>query len=558
MSDDKYVVGIDYGTLSGRAIIVRVSDGEEMGSAVKEYTHAVMDKTLTAHKDEPLPPDYALQYPEDYIEVLKIAVPEAIRESGVDPKDIIGIGTDFTSATVMPTDDSGWPLCMRREFADHIHAYVKLWKHHGAQAEADQIIEVARRRGEKWLKRYGDTLSSEFAIPKLFETFHKDRAVYDEMTHFVDAVDWIVWMLTGNYVRSAGATGYKALFQDGQFPSREFFAELDPDFANVVEEKLSAPVGQLGDKAGQLTEEAAHWTGLVAGTPVAVGNIDAHVTAPAGIAVEDGQLTAILGTSSVYVVSGKDLVEVPGMFGVVDGGLVKGSWGFEGGQSAVGDIFAWFVNNCVPPAYVEQAHGRGISVHTLLTEKAEQQEIGQHGLVALDWHNGNRSILVDSNLSGMILGQTLTTSPEDQYRALLEATAFGFRRIIEQFQDAEVPITEVVAAGGLLKNKFLMQMYSDVTRLPLSLAVSNYAGALGSAIHGAVACGAYPDVPTAAAAMGKKIPKAYTPNEEASKLYDELYAEYKILHDYFGRRQNEAMYRLKDIKRRASSRKHGH
>ncbi len=556
MSDEKYVCGIDYGTLSGRAIIVRVSDGEEMGSAVHEYKNAVMDRVLTAHENEPLPPDFALQYPEDYIEVLKIAVPEAIRRAGVKPEDIIGVGTDFTSATMIATDKEGWPLCQRQEFADHIHAYVKLWKHHGGQAEADQIIALAKKRGESWLKRYGDTLSSEFMLPKLLETFHKDRAVYDEMAYYVDAVDWIVWQLTGNYIRSAGATGYKALFQDGHFPSKDFFAELDPGFADALD-KLEAPVGQLGDKAGEITAEAAAWTGLKEGTPVSVGNIDAHVTAPACQAVENGQMTAILGTSSVFVVSGPELREVPGMFGVVDGGLVKGSWGFEGGQSAVGDVFAWFTQNCVPPIYHDEALGQGISIHELLTNKAAELEIGQSGLIALDWHNGNRSILVDANLSGAIVGLTLTTTPEEQYRAYLEATAFGFRVIIEQFADNDVEITEVVAAGGLLKNKFLMQMYSDVTRKPLSLAVSAYAGALGAAIHGAVAAGAYPDVPTAAAAMGKKIPNAYTPNEEAAKEYDKLYAEYKTLHDYFGRGGNDAMYRLKDIKRAASARKHG-
>ncbi|MFT4217167.1 MAG: ribulokinase [Micropruina sp.] len=550
MSDEKYVCGIDYGTLSGRAIIVRVSDGKEMGTAVHEYRHAVMDRVLSAHKDEPLPPEFALQYPEDYIEVLKIAIPEAIRNSGVKPEDIVGVGTDFTSATVMPTDENGWPLCQRQEYADRPHAYVKLWKHHGGQAEADQIIEVARKRGESWLPRYGDTLSSEFMLPKLLETFHKDREIYDKMVYFVDAVDWIVWQLTGNYVRSAGATGYKALYQDGKFPSRDFFADLDPEFAGALD-KLEAPVGQLGDKAGEITEEAAAWTGLKAGTPVSVGNIDAHVATPAVQGVENGQLTASLGTSAVYVVSGPELREVPGMFGVVDGGLVKGAWGFEAGQSAVGDIFAWFVKNCVPPSYHDEAAGRGISLHQLLTEKAEKQNIGEHGLVAIDWHNGNRSILVDTNLSGLILGQTLTTTPEDQYRALLEATAFGFRTIIESFTSNGVEITEVIAAGGLLKNKFLMQMYSDVTRKPLSVADTGYAGSLGSAIHGAVAAGVYPNVHAAAAAMGKKIPNVYTPNEEASVQYDKLYAEYKELHDYFGRGGNKVMYRLKDIKRQA-------
>lgn len=557
MTDEKYVCGIDFGTLSARAVIMRVSDGEELGSGVKEYTHQVMDRTLTADKNQQLPPDFALQVPEDYIECLKIAIPEAIRRSGVKPEDIIGVGTDFTSATMIPTDKNGWPLCERKEWADHPHAYVKLWKHHGGNAEADELIALAKKRDEPWIKRYGDTLSSEFMLPKLYETFHKDRPLYDAMDCFVDAVDWIVWRLTGQYVRSAGATGYKALYQDGKFPDRSFFEELDPEFADVLD-KLEAPVGQLGDKAGEITAEAAAWTGLKQGTPVAVGNIDAHVTAGACQAVENGQMTAILGTSSVYVVSGPELREVPGMFGVVDGGIVKGSWGFEGGQSAVGDIFAWFTKNCVPPAYHDEAAGKGISIHELLTQRAAEQEIGEHGLIALDWHNGNRSVLVDANLTGVMVGQTLSTTPEDQYRALLEATAFGFRTIVDTFAENDVEITEVVAAGGLLKNTFLMQMYADVTRKPLSLAVSSYAGALGAAIHGAVAAGAYPDVPTAAAAMGKKVPNAYTPNEEASKEYDKLYAEYKTLHDYFGRRENEVMYRLKDIRRAALGKRHGH
>lgn len=556
MSDEKYVCGIDFGTLSARAVIVRVSDGEEMGSGVKEYTHAVMDRTLTAGDDQRLPPDFALQNPPDYIECLKVAIPEAIKASGIDPADVLGVGTDFTSATVMPTDADGVPLCTKPEFVNRPHAYVKLWKHHGGQEQADRMIALAKERNESWLSRYGGTLSSEFALPKLLETLERDPEVYQTMDHFVDAVDWIVWQLTGQYVRSAGATGYKAMYSDGAFPSTEFFGGLNPDFENVVAEKLEAPIGQLGDKAGELTEEAAGWTGLPVGIPVSVGNIDAQVTAPAVQAVENGQLTAILGTSSCYVVSGADLVEVPGMFGVVDGGLVKGAWGFEGGQSAVGDIFAWFVNNCVPPAYHQEAEQRGVSLHELLTEKAAAQEIGEHGLVALDWHNGNRSILVDANLSGFIVGQTLVTTAEDQYRALLEATAFGLREIVEAFANANVAITEVVAAGGLLKNTFLMQLYCDVIRLPLSVALTDYAGALGSAIHAAVAAGAYPDVPTAAEKMGKKIPNAYTPNEEAAKEYDKLYAEYATLHDYFGRGENKVMYRLKDIRRAAKERAH--
>ncbi|MEZ5088247.1 MAG: hypothetical protein R2719_00185 [Micropruina sp.] len=303
-----------------------------------------MDRTLTAHKDEVLPPEFALQYPEDYIEVLKVAVPEAIRESGVDPAGIIGVGTDFTSATVMPTNENGWPLCQWQEFAGRPHAYVKLWKHHGGQAEADQIIELARKRGEKWLTRYGDTLSSEFMLPKLLETFHKDREIYDRMTYFVDAVDWIVWMLTGTYVRSAGATGYKALYQDRKFPSKDFFAELDRVRGRVRQ------VGRHGRPAGRQGRRGGRGLDRPEGRyPVSVGNIDAHVATPAVKGVENGPADREPG-------------HLGGVRGVGSGAArgaghvrrrrrrrwSRGAWGFEAGQSAVGDIFAWFIKNCVP------------------------------------------------------------------------------------------------------------------------------------------------------------------------------------------------------------------
>jgi L-ribulokinase len=287
--------------------------------------------------------------------------------------------------------------------------------------------------------------------------------------------------------------------------------------------------------------------------PVAVGNVDAHVAAPAAQAVEPGQMVAIMGTSTCHVMSGAELREVPGMCGVVDGGIVAGLWGYEAGQSGVGDIFGWFVKNGVPPEYHDRARELGVSVHEHLTELASKQEIGEHGLIALDWHSGNRSVLVDHELSGVVIGQTLATRAEDTYRALLEATAFGTRTIIESFERSGVPVTELVIAGGLLKNTLLMQIYADVTNLPLSVTDSGQGPALGSAIHAAVAAESYRDIQEAAGAMGSVRRGSYQPIARNVEAYDELYAEYSRLHDYFGRGGNDVMHRLAGRKRRLAS-----
>lgn len=552
---EKFVIGVDFGTLSGRATVVRISDGLELGSSVKEYAHGVMDRTLTAGDDQQLPPDFALQVPADYLEVLKAVVPEAVAEAKVDPQDIIGVGTDFTSASMIPTYEDGAPLCESEEFKNNPHAYVKMWKHHGGMEQAERAIAIAQARGEMWLGRYGGRISSEIVLPKALETLEKAPEVYDAMDYYVEAVDWIVWQLCGQLVHSAAPAGYKALRQNDQYPSEEYFAELNPKFRNFISEKFDAPVMQLGERAGSLTDEMADALGLPAGIAVAVGQIDAHVTAPAAQAVEPGQMTAIMGTSNVYIVNGETARDIPGVFGITNGGISAGLWGYEGGQTGVGDIFAWIVDNIVPGGYQTEANRRGISVHELLTEKAGAQEVGEHGLLALDWHNGNRSILNNASLSGTLLGMTLNTSPEDIYRAYLEATGFGLRVIIENFLSHGVKISEIVAAGGLLKNKVLMQMYADITRIPLSISGSKLAGSLGAAIYGAVAAGAYSDVYDAARAMGSKIEHAYVPNEENAQKYDLLYEEYVTLHDYFGRGANDVMARLKDFQRRVHDRK---
>jgi L-ribulokinase len=549
-ADEQYVIGLDFGTLSGRALIVRVSDGAELASAAHDYRHAVMDAEL-ASTGKTLPPDWALQVPSDYVDVVKIAVPEAIRLAGIDPAQVIGIGTDFTACTVLPVLADGTPLNEIPEYADRPHAYVKLWKHHAAQPQADRINELAAERGESWLPRYGGLISSEWEFAKGLQLLEEDAEIYERMDHWVEAADWIVWQLTGRYVRNACTAGYKGILQDGEYPSEDFLGALNPGFARFALDKVAHEIGQLGASAGGLTAEAAAWTGLTEGIAVSVGNVDAHVTAPAARAVQPGQMVAIMGTSTCHVMNGDRLAEVPGMCGVVDGGIVAGLYGYEAGQSGVGDIFAWYVNNQVPGDYREAAKAAGLSIHEYLTELAQDQPVGGHGLVALDWQSGNRSVLVDHELSGVVLGTTLTTRPEEIYRALFEATAFGTRKIVETFNASGVPVTEFIVAGGLLKNPFLMQVYSDVLRMPISTIASDQGPALGSAIHAAVAAGAYPNVLAAGDAMGKLDQNVYTPDAARADAYDLLYAEYSTLHDYFGRGDNDVMHRLRALKRSA-------
>jgi L-ribulokinase len=546
---DACVVGVDYGTLSGRALVVRVADGAELGSAVHEYRNGSIERTLPA-TGAALPPDWALQDPDDYRDVLRRAVPAALAAAGVTPAQIVGIGVDFTACTVLPTLADGTPLCELTEYRDRPHAYVKLWKHHAAQPQADRINELAHARGESWIGRYGGRISSEWEYAKGLQLLEEDPELYHRAERWIEATDWITWQLTGVETRNACTAGYKGILQDGARPGDDYLSALNPDFVDFTA-KLEHPVSPLGARAGGLTKEAAGWTGLPEGVAVSVGNVDAHVTAPAVKATGPGRMVAIMGTSTCHVVNGPGggaPADVAGMCGVVDGGIVAGLWGYEAGQSGVGDIFAWFVRGFASPELHAEAAERGLSLHELLTGQAAAQPPGAHGLVALDWHSGNRSVLVDHHLSGAVLGLTLATEPHEVYRALLESTAFGTRVIVEALEAGGVGITEFVAAGGLTRNSFLMQLYADVLRRPVSLAGSAQAPALGAAIHAAVAAGAYPDVPAAAGAMGSLVPEAFLPDPARAAVYDLLFAEYLTLHDHFGRGGNDVLHRLREIK----------
>ena len=548
--DDAFVVGVDFGTLSARALVVRVSDGAEAGTAVSEYAHGVIDREMGGRE---LPPDWALQDPADYTDALGAAIPAAIRDAGIDPSQVTGVATDFTASTCMPVLTDGTPLCQLAGMAVRPHAYPKLWKHHAAQPHADRINSIAHERAEKWINRYGGKISSEWQFAKALQVLDEDPELYRRADRWIEAADWIIWQLCGTETRNACTAGYKGIFQDGRYPSSDFLAALDPRFEDFARDKLAHPISQLGGRAGSLTPRAAALTGLAEGIAVAVGNVDAHVTVPAAGPVAAGKMVAIMGTSTCHMVNGTELAEVPGMCGVVDGGIVAGMWGYEAGQSGVGDIFAWFTENGVPGEYQEEARRRDMPLLDLMTEKACAQPVGGHGLIALDWEGGNRSVLVDGRLSGAVVGLTLATTAPEIYRALLESTAFGTRLILDTFSASGVPVTELVVAGGLVKNAPLMQVYADVTRRSLGVIGSEQGPALGCAIHAAVAAGAYPDVPAAATAMGRLGRDVYRPDAASADVYDDLYAEYVQLHDYFGRGANQVMHRLRAIRDRALS-----
>jgi L-ribulokinase len=552
-----YTIGIDFGTESGRALLVRVSDGAEVATAVHLYADGVIDERLPG-SDQPLPPDWALQNPDDYIEVLKHTIPDVLKQAGVSPDEVIGIGIDFTSCTMLPVLKDGTPLCRLPQYRHNPHAWVKLWKHHAAQPQADQINETARKLGEPWLARYGGKISSEWFFSKALQILAEAPEIYHQADRLIEAADWVVWQLTGVETRNACTAGYKAIYQDGGFPSRTFFAALHPDFADVVDKKMSLELMALGDKAGGLSEEAARWTGLKPGTPVAVANVDAHVTVPATGHVGPGTLVMIMGTSTCHMLVGDALREVEGMCGVVAGGIVPGFYGYEAGQSGVGDIFAWFVENGVPPEYHQRAKSQGLDLHSYLAQEATQQRPGEHGLLALDWFNGNRSVLVDAELSGLIVGMTLATTAPDIYRALLESTAYGTRVIIEAFEQSGLPVKRLVAAGGLpSKNPLMMQIYADVCNREINLIKSEQGPALGAAMHAAVAAGAYPDIAAAAKQMGGLSDKVYRPIPEHARIYEPLYQDYRYLHDLFGRSRRDepggVMKRLRELRTKALS-----
>ncbi|MCM3256249.1 ribulokinase [Paenibacillus lautus] len=553
---NKYTIGVDYGTQSGRAVLVNLANGQEVADHVTPYRHHVIDEFLPG-SGKRLEHDWALQHPGDYLEVLQVSVPAVIQQSGIDPADVIGIGIDFTACTMLPVDELGEPLCFHPELADQPHSWVKLWKHHAAQPEADKINAIAAERGEAFLPRYGGKISSEWMIAKVWQILDEAPAIYERADRFLEATDWVISQMTGHIVRNSCTAGYKAIWhkQDG-YPSKDYFKALDPRLEDLADTKLRGEVRPLGSSAGGLTEKMAEMMGLTPGIAVAVGNVDAHAAVPAVGVVTPGKLVMAMGTSICHMLLGTEEKQVEGMCGVVEDGIIPGLYGYEAGQSAVGDIFEWYVEEALPAYVKEAASEEGIGVHQWLEREAAAYKPGQTGLLALDWWNGNRSVLVDTDLTGLMLGMTLLTKPQEIYRALLEATAFGTRKIVDAFHENGVAVDVLYACGGLpQKNRLLMQIYADVTNREIYVADSKQTPALGAAMFAAVAAGqakgGYDSIIDAAEKMARVKEETFKPIPEHVEVYEQLYQEYSKLHDYFGRGENDVMKRLKRVKQMA-------
>lgn len=545
----KKVIGIDFGTLSARAVMIDAQNGNELGEAVSKYRHAVIDDTLPCGKK--LAPKTALQHPADYLEALYDVITEVLKETDTEPAEIAALGLDFTACTLISAYKDGTPLCFDPKYEKEPNAYAMLWKHHASQPDADRLLWVAKQTNESWTERYGGKLSPEWQFSKILQILRQTPEIYDAADRFLEAGDWLTLMITGSDVRSASMAGFKALWDsDSGYPSDEYFKAVDRRLSGIIGTKVSDNVVTPDAVAGYVNKKGSKLTGLCEGTPVALPVIDAHAAMPALGITRPGELMMVLGTSGCHIIHSNVKNNVSGIHGYANEAIMPGLCTYEAGQAGLGDGFDWFVKNCVPESYKKRARQAGIDTHTLLTELASSQKPGEHGLLALDWINGNRCILNDSELSGTIIGITLDTNPEDIYRAIIEATAYGTRKIIENFEQNGIEVKSICATGGIaLKNKMMMQIYADVTGREIRVSSANQAGAYGSALYAAVAGGEYKSIIDASNRLAKPDAEKYVPNQENHRIYTELYNEYTVLHDYFGRGENNIMKKLDKLKR---------
>ena len=531
----KYTVGVDFGTLSARAVVIDTENGNELGSAEYIYPHGVMSEKLPS--GVALGEDTALQHPRDYLEALAFTVGESVKNAGVKKEDVIGIGIDFTACTVLPVDKNFTPLCFDKKYENIPYAYAKLWKHHAASEQAERITTLAKKEGADWLEGFGGTVSSEWMLPKILETLEKEPEVYENAEYFVEAGDWLTWLLTGKTVRSTCMAGFKGLWRDKEgYLDKDFLSKITPKFTDIYDTKLRGEVLPSATLVGEITEEGAKLSGLACGTKVSVPVIDAHAALPAAGISDEGKLMLIIGTSCCHIVMDKNDYDISGLFGKVGNGLVPGYVIYEGGQGCVGDLFDWFIKNCVSVKYADEAKSRGISVFDLLEEKANAIKAGENKVFALDWWNGNRTPYNDSTLSGSMFGLTLATKPEEIYRALIESVAFGTKAIVDIFENGGINISECYAGGGIaVKNKLLMQIFADVMGKSIKVTDCAQAGAVGSAIFAACAAEVCETMEETVSKLSKPCAICYTPNLENTEKYKASYDRYKKFSELFAK-----------------------
>ena len=544
MNERKYVVGVDYGTLSARAVLLDTADGRELATAECVYAHGIMtEREISGGEPKPTT---ALQHPSDYLEALSVTVKGVLLKAGVMPESVVGLCIDATASTILPYLNDGTPLASQEGFEENAEAYIKLWKHHGAEHIAERMTAAAKERGEEWLSDYGNTVSAEWFFPKLAEIAASSPEAYASADVVAEAAEWLVERITGERVKSACFAGYKSLWSTiSGYPSAEYFSAACPELDGVFS-KLGDRVLPLGSIAGRINEAGEAITGLKEGTVVATPVIDAHAALPSAKVTSDGELMIIFGTSACHILLSKENKPIKGICGKVDGGVVPGYYAYEAGQPCVGDMLAWFVENCLPERYTAEAKRQGVTIFDYLNSLAEGLEVGKSGLVALDWWNGNRSPYVDYNLSGMLVGLTMHTRPEEIYAALIASIAFGTRQLVELFDDGGIAVRRIVAGGGIaVKNRYFMETVADVLGREIFVSETKQTGAKGSAIYAAVAAGCYPSVGEAAEAMGDDCRTSYKPNPDKRGAYDKLYQIYLELSQHFA--ASDIMKRLREI-----------
>lgn len=540
----RYSIGLDFGTLSARAIIANVANGETLPyESVFNYPHAVMQElngTL-------LPKNYALQHPSDYIKALEFLLCDVINKNHIEKDSIIGIGIDFTDCTVLPVTKDMTPLCMLDEYKNEPHAYAKLWKHHAKEEYTDIVSAAAHSYHDDILSVTGGKMTSEFLIPKLYEIFREAPQIYNDTYKFISAGDFIASLLIGKKLIHSKAYSAKQHYNGNKYPTREFFSSIDEGFADVYEKKTVLSLSSVEKSAGYLCEEWAIKTGLSSSVAISAPILDAH-SAIAASGIEEGRATLVLGTSAVFETLTKGKKSVDGALATSFESIAEGFTTIEASIAAMGDLFDWYIKNNLPASYESKARELKLNAHQYLRSLAEKQEIGAHGLIALDWWNGSRAIVLDNNLSGMILGLRLSTKPEDIYRALIESAIFAIRQIFDSFISAGIKIDRLSATGGIaLKDPFLMQICASVLNIPIDCLASKQATALGSAIYGAVAGGAYESVTDASRAMRSKTSITYYPIKNDHIAYEKIYKEYLRLYKYFSN-ENHVMEVLRNNK----------
>ncbi len=548
----KYTLGIDYGTLSARAVLMNCSDGSVAAAASMNYPHAVMDKILP--DGTRLEANWALQDAEDYILALENTVTRVMEESAVPKEDVIGLSIDFTSCTVVAADEMKRPLSSLDRFRGRPHAYTKLWKHHGAQEQADEINALLSRRGVIDEARFGGAVSPELLLPKVLQVLREDPEIYREAYVFMEAGDWLTWNLTGELRRSGNMAAYKAMWTpDEGYISDEILMELDSGLDNLVGEKLRGEICPAGGRIGVLTEEWAGRLGLNPGIAVGASIIDSHAGMPGSGICRPGQMMLVLGTSSVELLLSEQAYSAHGVVGAVRGAIMPGYYSLEAGLAAVGDMYGWFADGFVPESYKREADGKGINLHQYLSEKASELEPGESGLLALDWWNGNKTPYVNGDLSGVLVGLTLQTKPEEIYRSLIEANAFGTRMIMEEFMKSGAEVDEVIVSGGIAeKNPLVLRIFTDVLNRPVKISASDQTAALGSAMYAAAAAGeekgGYAGVADAAWALARIKDEIYLPTERNVRVYDCLYGMYRELAGCFDPAKMQVLKSLRDMK----------